>query len=377
MTEQRFTISVPEQAINDLHQRLKRTRWPDTVTGSAWTYGLDLDWMKSIADHWLTAYDWRAAERALNAHPHYIAEIDGLRIHYLHFRSRHAHAVPLVITHGWPGSFLELLKVAPALAESTSDPFHVVVPSLPGFGFSERPASPGMNTFRTADLWVKLMRGLGYDRFVAQGGDIGANVSSVMAWKHPEAVIAFHLNYIPGSYRPWVDEATQPLRAEEIAFRRQAQHWHDEKGGYWHVQATQPQTLGFTLNDSPVGLAAWLIDKYRDWADCDGDVERRFSRDELLTHVSLYWFTETIASSCRMYLEMRKAPLVFGRGERIAIPCGVLRLAKEEPMPPRSWVERAYNVVRWTEHPKGGHFAAWEEPEVFTTDVREFVAPCR
>jgi pimeloyl-ACP methyl ester carboxylesterase len=377
MTEQRFRILVPDQAIDDLHLRLQRTRWPDTVTGSAWTYGLDLDWMKSLAEYWLNTYDWRAEERALNMHPHFIAEVDGIRIHYLHFRSTHAHAVPLVITHGWPGSFLELLKVAPMLAESASDPFHVVVPSLPGFGFSERPASPGMNTFRTADLWVKLMRGLGYDRFFAQGGDIGANVSSVLAWKHPESVIAFHLNYIPGSYRPWLDEATPPLGPEESAFRQQAQRWHDEKGGYWHVQATQPQTLGFTLNDSPVGLAAWLIDKYRDWADCDGVVERRFSRDELLTHVSLYWFTETIASSCRMYLEMRKAPLVFGRGERITIPCGVLRLAREEPMPPRSWVERVYNVVHWTEHPKGGHFAAWEEPDVFVKDVRQFVAPFR
>jgi pimeloyl-ACP methyl ester carboxylesterase len=377
MTEQRFTISVPDEAIEDLHRRLRQTRWPDTVTGSGWTYGLDVDWMKSIADCWLNHYDWRARERGLNEYPHYLAVIDGFRIHYLHFRSEHPNAVPLVITHGWPGSFLELLKVAPRLAERASDPFHVIVPSLPGYGFSERPSSPGTNTFRTAELWVKLMRALGYSRFVAQGGDIGANVSSVMAWKHPESVFALHLNYIPGSYRPWIDEATQPLRPEEIAFSHAAQHWYDDKGGYWHVQATQPQTLGFALNDSPIGLAAWLIDKYRDWSDCDGVVERRFSRDELLTHVSLYWFTETIASSCRMYLESRRAPLVFQRDERIAVPCGVLRLAKEEPMPPRAWVERGYNVVRWTEKPRGGHFAAWEEPDVFATDVREFVAPFR
>jgi pimeloyl-ACP methyl ester carboxylesterase len=374
MTEQPFTISVPEQAIDDLRRRLERTRWPDTVAGSGWTYGLDLAWMRSLVNYWLTTYDWRAEERALNNYPHFTAEIDGFRVHYLHFRSPHPRAVPLITTHGWPGSFLELLEVATLLSQSATDPFHVIVPSLPGFGFSERPASPGMNTFRTADLWVKLMRGLGYDRFVAQGGDIGANVSSVMAWRYPESVIAFHLNYIPGSYRPWVDEATQPLRPEEIAFRQRAQRWHDEKGGYWHVQATQPQTLGFALNDSPIGLAAWLIDKYRDWADCDGDVERRFTRAELLTHVSVYWFTETIASSCRMYLEMRKAPLVFQQHERITVPCGVLRLAKEEPMPPRPWVERAYNVVRWTEHPRGGHFAAWEEPEMLAADLREFVA---
>jgi len=377
MTEHRFTISVPDEVIDDLHRRLRQTRWPDTVTDSGWTYGLDLDWMESIADYWLNRYDWRAQQRALNEYPHYIAVIDGFRIHYLHFRSRHPNAVPLVVTHGWPGSFLELLKVAPMLADSASDPFHVIVPSLPGYAFSERPSSPGTNTFRTAELWVALMRELGYGRFVAQGGDIGANVSSVMAWKHPESVLALHMNYIPGSYRPWVDEATQPLGPEEIAFTHKAQNWHDEKGGYWHVQATQPQTLGFALNDSPMGLAAWLIDKYRDWSDCDGVVERCFSRDELLTHVSLYWFTETIASSCRMYLESRRAPLAFRRDERIAVPCGVLHLAKEEPMPPRAWVERAYNVVRWTEKPRGGHFAAWEEPEVFATDVREFVAPFR
>jgi pimeloyl-ACP methyl ester carboxylesterase len=376
MTEQRFTISVTDEAIDDLHRRLRQTRWPDTVPGSKWTYGLDLDWMQSIADYWLNQYDWRAQQCALNQYPHYIAEIDGFRIHYLHFRSQHPSAVPLVITHGWPGSFLELLKVAPMLAGSASDPFHVIVPSLPGYGFSERPSSLGMNTFRTAELWVKLMRELGYGRFVAQGGDIGANVSSVMAWKHPESVLALHLNYIPGSYRPWIDDAA-PLRPEEIAFQHDAQKWYDEKGGYWHVQATQPQTLGFALNDSPIGVAAWLIDKYRDWADCDGVVERRFSRDELLTHVSLYWFTETIASSCRMYLESRRAPLVFRQDERIGVSCGVLHLAKEEPMPPRAWVERAYNVVRWTEKPTGGHFAAWEEPEVFATDVREFVAPFR
>ena len=376
MVEEQFRISVPDEIIDDLQRRLRQTRWPDTVASSGWTYGLDLEWMKSLADDWLTRYDWRAHERALNEYPHYIAGIDGFRIHYLHFRSTHRNAVPLVITHGWPGSFLELLKVAPVLAESDSDPFHVVVPSLPGYAFSERPSSPGMNTFRTAELWIKLMRELGYERFVAQGGDIGANVSSVMAWKHPESVLALHLNYIPGSYRPWVDEAT-PLGPEEAAFKQRAQQWYDEKGGYWHVQATQPQTLGFALNDSPIGLAAWLIDKYREWADCEGVVERRFSRDELLTHVSLYWFTQTIASSCRMYLESRRAPLVFQRDERIAVPCGVLRLAKEEPMPPRPWVERAYNVVRWTEKPEGGHFAAWEEPDVFVSDVREFVAPFR
>jgi len=376
MVEQQFRISVPDEIIDDLQRRLRQTRWPDTVASSGWTYGLDLEWMKSLADDWLTRYDWRAHERALNEYPHYIAGIDGFRIHYLHFRSTHRNAVPLVTTHGWPGSFLELLKVAPVLAESDSDPFHVVVPSLPGYAFSERPSSPGMNTFRTAELWIKLMRELGYERFVAQGGDIGANVSSVMAWKHPESVLALHLNYIPGSYRPWVDEAT-PLGPEEAAFKQRAQQWYDEKGGYWHVQATQPQTLGFALNDSPIGLAAWLIDKYREWADCEGVVERRFSRDELLTHVSLYWFTQTIASSCRMYLESRRAPLVFQRDERIAVPCGVLRLAKEEPMPPRPWVERAYNVVRWTEKPEGGHFAAWEEPDVFVSDVREFVAPFR
>lgn len=188
INEQRFTISVPDEDIDDLRRRLEQTRWPDTVIDSGWTYGLDLGWMKSLIDHWLHRYDWRARERALNEYPHYLADVDGFRIHYLHFRSRHPHAVPLVLTHGWPGSFLEMLKVAPRLTDDGSHPFHVVVPSLPGYGFSERPSLPGMNAFRVADLWLALMHGLGYRRFVAQGGDIGASVSSAMAWKDPDSV---------------------------------------------------------------------------------------------------------------------------------------------------------------------------------------------
>ena len=374
MTGQRFVIDVPDQAIEDLGRRLRETRWPDEIPGSAWTYGVSREWLRSLVQYWIDEYDWRAQERALNSDPHYVASMDGFRVHYLHFRSAHPDAVPIVMTHGWPGSFFELLEAARLLAGSDTDPFHVVVPSLPGYGFSERPSTPGMNTFHTADLWVALMRELGYDRFVVQGGDIGANVSSVMAWKHPEAVVALHLNYIPGSYRPWIDATAPPLSRDEVEFQAAAERWRDEHGGYAHVQAREPQTLGFALNDSPVGLAAWLIDKYRRWSDCDGVVERRFTRDELLTQVSLYWFTGTIASSFRMYFEGRKAPLALGRDDRIHVPCAVLHLAGETPMPPRAWVERGYHVVRWTDHPRGGHFAAWEEPEIFAADVREFVA---
>jgi pimeloyl-ACP methyl ester carboxylesterase len=308
-------------------------------------------------------------------------------IHFIHARSANPNALPILISHGWPGSFLEMLKLIPLLADPVAhgadarDSFHVVVPSLPGFGFSDRPRTTGFNTFSMAHLFAELMTQLGYERFVAQGGDFGAGISTILAWKYPQRVTAFHLNYIPGSYRPHVDP-TQPITNEEQAALDADDRWMDEKGAYSHVQRTQADVAAAALNDSPMGLAAWLIDKFRDWADCelpDGtrDLDRRFSKDELLANVSLYWFTETIGSSMRLYRESSLARLEFGPGERIAAPCGVARFAKEEPFMPESWVRRVYNVQRWKEIPTGGHFAAWEEPELLAQELREFFGAYR
>ena len=377
-----FKINVPEVQLADLKERLARTRFTDEIVDSGWSYGFDSGYLRSLRDYWVNQFDWRRHERDLSHLPHFRAEIQGLKIHFIHVRGAGKRGLPIIVTHGWPGSFLELLKLIPLLANpeqfggNPDDVFDVVVPSLPGFGFSDRPSTPGWNTFKTAEVWAELMRQLGYGKFVAQGGDFGANVSTVLAWKHPERVLAFHLNYIPGSYLPFVD-ASSPTNQEEKDFLASAERWIDRKGAYWHVQRNEPQTLAAALNDSPMGLAAWLIDKYRDWADCDGDVERRFTKDELLAHVSLYWLTETIGSSMRLYVESSKAPLHFAKGERVEVPCGVARFPKEDPMPPRCWAERVYNVQRWTEMPRGGHFAAWEEPELLAQDLREFFRPYR
>jgi pimeloyl-ACP methyl ester carboxylesterase len=257
------------------------------------------------------------------------------------------------------------------------DVFDVVVPSMPGYGFSDRPTQSGMNAFRIADLWAQLMSGLGYRRFAAQGGDWGASVATCLGLGYPDNLIGLHLNYIPGSYKPHLSSASRNLTAAETAFIQSQEDWIQAEGGYGHIQGTKPQTLAFGLNDSPVGLAAWIIEKFRDWSDCDGEVERRFTKDELLTNVMIYWVTQTIDSSARLYYEGRRRPLHFKEGDFINAPCGVARFLKEAPFPPKEWVERCYNLQRWTEMSSGGHFAAMEEPDLLVEDIRSFFRPLR
>jgi pimeloyl-ACP methyl ester carboxylesterase len=242
---------------------------------------------------------------------------------------------------------------------------------MPGYGFSDRPARRGINTFGIAGLWVALMNELGYRRFAAQGGDIGASVSTILGLRHSDRVIGIHLNYIPGSYRPNLEAETK-LRPEEEEFLRDATRWYDESGAYAHIQRTHPQTAAYGLNDSPAALAAWILEKFRAWSDCDGDLYRRFTRDELLSNVTLYWMTETIHSSFRLYYEGRRAPLQFGKGDLVSVPCAIAHFPKEAPFPPRCLIERGYNVQRWTEMPSGGHFGAAEEPELMAEDIRAF-----
>jgi pimeloyl-ACP methyl ester carboxylesterase len=270
-----------------------------------------------------------------------------------------------------------MLQIIPMLTNPAAygadpkDSFDVVVPSMPGYGFSDRPLQPGMNTFAIAALWAALMGELGYNHFVAQGGDFGASVSTILGMRHADRVLGVHLNYIPGSYRPFLEAETVLLPAEE-QFIESAARWYRDSGAYAHLQGTRPQTASYGLNDSPAGLAAWILEKFRDWSDCDGDLYSRFSRDELLTNVTLYWMTETIHSSFRLYYEGRKAPLQLGRDDFVRVPCGIARFPKEEPFPPRPWIERGYNVQHWTNMPRGGHFAAAEEPALLASDIRAF-----
>lgn len=369
--------------LDDLQSRLSRTRWPDEIENDHWEYGASLSYMQELVEYWQTRFDWRAHESQLNSFAHYTAQIDGQRLHFIHERGNGPKPLPLIITHGWPGSFVEMLKIIPLLTNPTEnggdvvDAFDVVVPSLPGYGFSARPTQSGMNVFRIADLWRQLMEGLGYTRFCAQGGDWGASVSTCLGLNHPQQIIGLHLNYIPGSFKPYQDASSRELSAVERSFLEEQSRWVEAEGGYGQVQRTKPQTLAYGLNDSPAGMAAWIVEKFRDWSDCDGEVERRFSKDELLTNVMIYWVSESIGSSMRLYYEGRLRPLHFQEGQRVNPPCGVVRFSKEAPFPPREWVERGYNIERWTEIPTGGHFAALEEPELLVKDIRDFFRPMR
>ena len=353
-----FEISVPEPTLADLHGRLRATRWPAGVGDSG---GVPRQEMQEVVRYWLEAYDWRAHERAMNRLPHFRVTIDGQRLHFLHLRAKNPDAIPLLLLHGWPGSFVEMLEIAPLLATD----FHVVVPSLPGYGFSDPPSTAGISNARMAELFAQLMTTLGYERFGAQGGDWGAGIATWLAAKFPSRLIGIHLNYIPGSYAPAVVE---PLSPDEQAFLVEKAAWIDDKGAYGHVQRTRPLTLSYGLSDSPVGLAAWILEKFREWADPGSAL----SLDAILTHVMVYWVTNTIGSSVRLYLESARTPLRFAPGERLAVPCGIARFPREAPFPPRAWVERVYDVKRWTEMPRGGHFAAFEKPKLLAVDVMGF-----
>jgi pimeloyl-ACP methyl ester carboxylesterase len=379
-----YRLVMPDQAIVDLQERLQRTRWPDDYVDQNWEFGTDQTYLKSLCAYWADGYDWRAREAKLNAWPHFTTVIDGQEIHFIHLKSAAPNAQPLLITHGWPGSFVEMLKIIPMLTEpqrfggDANEAFDVVVPSLPGFGLSGRPARAGTNPQVIAGLFAKLMQRLGYDRFGAQGGDFGASITVWLARDHADRLTGFHLNMMPGSLRPAPGTlAATPATDAEKKLMADAADFLEREGGYSHIQRTKPQTLGVGLNDSPAGLASWIIEKFRGWSDCDGNVESVLSRDELLDNISLYWLTQTITSSVRLYRESARVPLQIRTGERITPPMGFARFPKELVQPPREWLERFFNLVHWTEMPRGGHFAAMEQPELLAADLRKFFGPLR
>ena len=377
-----FEIQVSDEVLDDLNNRLSSTRWPDELPGTAWDYGSNLDYMKELAGYWQTDFDWRAQERIINSFHHFKADVDGLGIHFIHERGKGPDPMPLVITHGWPGSFFEMYKIIPLLTDPAShggdpgDSFDVVAPSLPGFGFSDHAQEQGMEVQKTASLWVELMNGLGYPRFAAHGGDIGAGVTSRLGHGHADSMIGIHLTSVTRP-TPYLGLEAQELSEAEKTLIREREEWQQSEGGYAHIQGTKPQTLAYGLNDSPTGLAAWIVEKYRTWSDCDGDVERRFTKDELLTTVTIYWATESISSSTRMYKENQRYDWTMERDERIEVPTGVAAFPAEISRPPREWAERSYNLQRWTHMPSGGHFAALEEPQLLAEEIREFFRPLR
>jgi pimeloyl-ACP methyl ester carboxylesterase len=403
-----FQVHVLQPVLDDLRERLARTRWPDEVAGAGWDYGASLASMQDLVAYWCAGFDWRTQERALNGFAQFHAEIDGLRIHFVHERgagpgsgSRRLSGaagqrgaagqpeagqqpLPLILTHGWPSSFAEMLKIVPMLADPArfggdpADAFDVVVPSLPGFGFSQPPARRGR--VHVHALWAKLMTEvLGYRRFCASGGDIGAGVTSRLGLFYPERVAGIHL-WTVDLLRPNPVPQPEQLSAAERDYLERVRRWEDEEGGYDHIQGTRPQTLAYGLNDSPAGLAAWIVEKFRAWSDCGGDVERCFTKDELLTNVTLYWVTGTINSSIRMYYESRHDPNAnpLGPGLRIEVPTGIAMFPGEKDLiVPREWAQRCYNVTRWTDMPRGGHFPAQEQPQLLVEDIRAFFRAMR
>lgn len=386
-----FRLSVPQSDLDDLYDRLDRTRWPAELPGAGWEYGVPAGYLRELVRYWRHEYDWRAAEAELNRWPQFTTTIDGARVHFAHIRSPEPNATPLVITHGWPGSIVEFLDVVGPLTDpvahggDAADAFHVFVPGIPGFGLSGPTTERGWEARRVADAWAVLMRRLGYARFGLQGGDWGAGISREVGRVHPERVIGVHLNLLPGA-----QAATEPAEGELAALGpeerertlrswRRWEAWSRDGAGYAGLQSTRPHTLGYALTDSPVGQLAWIVEKFREWTDCEELPEEAVDRDRLLTNVMLYWLTGTAGSSARIYYE--RAHVTGDRAwqpaEPSTAPTAVAVFPADPQIPLRHKAERTENLLRWTEFDRGGHFAALEEPDLLIDDVRAFFRQLR
>jgi pimeloyl-ACP methyl ester carboxylesterase len=380
---EKFEIRVSDDELEDLRERLSRTRWPDQIPGSGWDYGTDLAYLQELCEYWREKFDWRPQEALLNRQEHFRTEIEGQPIHFLHARSKVEGALPLLITHGWPGSVFEFYKILGPLSDpeahggSAEDAFHVVCPSMPGYGWSGPTLEPGWHVGRVAEVLAKLMARLGYERYGAQGGDWGAIVTTHLGLVDPAHLAGIHLNMVVAGPPAGVENPMEGVSPEELAGVADMGEFQKNETGYQQIQGTKPQTLGTALNDSPAGLAGWIVEKFRTWSDCGGEVERRFSKDELLTNVMIYWTTQTINSSIRLYCESMRAGLFAPAGRRVEVPTGCAIFPKEIIRPPRRWVEAAFDVRRWSVFESGGHFAALEEPEALVEDVRAFFRELR
>lgn len=377
MTEiSRFRIDVPDSVLTDLRTRLAATRWPEAECVDDWSQGMPLAYTRELADYWAGGYDWRSREARLNRFDQFVTDIDGLPIHFVHQRSPHPDAFPLIITHGWPGSIVEFAKIIGPLTDPTAhggraeDAFHVVCPSLPGYAFSGKPHATGWDTTRIAAAWETLMARLGYRRYGAQGGDWGAAITTQIGL-NVGGCVGIHTNMpIAAPTAAVLRNPTEEDRAALAAMK----HYRRWDSGYSKQQSTRPQTLGYGLVDSPVAQLAWIVEKFWSWTDCDGHPENALSRDEMLDNVMLYWVTAAGASSARLYWE---SLATYRFGERVELPTGVASFPKEISCPPRSWCEASYHITHWTAMPRGGHFAAFEQPELFVDDVRAFFATVR
>jgi pimeloyl-ACP methyl ester carboxylesterase len=367
-----FEVRVSDEEIADLRERLARTRWPDQI-GEPWEYGSDLALVQALCEHWRDRFDWRSFEARHNQWPQFTTIVDGQRIHFIHARSPEPDARPLLITHGWPGTVTEFLDVIGPLSDpvahggDAADAFHVVAPSLPGYGFSGPTTDRGWDIHRSARAYADLMARLGYGRFFAQGGDWGSLITSSLGGQRADVVAGIHLTLVVAPPPPGSDMSE--LTPDDIAALTEMGEFTTHESGYQAIQGTKPQTLSYALTDSPSGLAAWIVEKFRTWSDCNGDPTTIFSLDRLLDNISIYWLTGTINSSMRMYYESM-GPGRSTPGPPITVPVGHGRYPREIYRGPRAWAEAAYDLVHWQEMPRGGHFAAMEVPDLFVDDVR-------
>ncbi|GGZ65157.1 multidrug MFS transporter [Streptomyces subrutilus] len=376
-----FSASATPAALDDLRARLRATRWPDVPEDAGWSLGADLGYLRELVAYWADGFDWPAQEAALARLPRFRLPLGGLGIHFVHARAvaPAGPVLPLVLSHGWPDSFWRYTKVVPLLTDpgahgaDPADAFDVVVPDMPGFGYSDRPTGAPLDAVAVAGLWAELMGVLGYDRFGAAGGDVGSHVSRYLALDHPDRVVAVHRT---DAGLPVFAGDPADLAPEERAWLAGAAAWGATEGAYAAVHRTKPQTAAVGLNDSPAGLAAWIVEKLRAWSDCGQDVERSFTKDEILTNVTLYWLTGTIGSSMRMYRANAAIPPAQ-HARRVDVPSGFSIFAGDVVRPPRAWLERTANTVRVTEPARGGHFAAFEEPELYAEELRAFFRPYR
>lgn len=384
-TPEPYRVEVPESDLIDLRRRIRDARWPDAETVDDWSQGVPLRYLRAVCEYWADSYDWRRLETRLNGLPQFRCHVDGVDIHFLHVRSVEPDAIPMVVTHGWPGSIVEFLDVVDPLVDpvahggARSDAFHLVIPSLPGFGFSGKPTTTGWNRERVADAWAQMMSMLGYSRFVAQGGDWGASVANQLAVRHPDRLLGIHVNLVSIGPSPEdgvpTDEApgSAGLPADEAAaiaeWERVDEHHRRWEVGYMHQQRTRPQTLGYGLHDSPVGQCAWILEKFKAWSDCGDDPVAGFGIDRLLDNITLYWLSGTATSSARFYWECQPA----GFSTSVHVPAGATIFPREIRRPHRRWAERVYRDLRyWSEALHGGHFAAMERPATFVDEIRAY-----
>lgn len=376
MSVNQFSIQIKQKVLDDLNYRLDHFRWPDQLKDSAWERGTEKEYLRSLVSYWRNHYDWRKEEYELNRLSQFHCDVDGIDVHFVHERGKGPNPMPIILSHGWPDSFIRYRKLIPFLTDPArysgdpNDSFDVIVPSLPGFGFSGRPVHSGFNNFSISELWAKLMtEKLGYSKFAAGGGDMGSGVTRYLALNHPELLTGIHLTDIGIIRNLMMAQNLSDLSEEELTYKKTAQEWIAQEGGYMSIQSTKPQTLAYSLSDSPVGLAAWIIDKFHAWSDCKGDLRNIFTEDELLTNIMIYWVTNTAGSSTRIYYDNTHSLPPMGH---IDVPTGIALFPADILIPPRCWAEQNLNITRWTRMPRGGHFTAMEEPKHMADDIRSF-----